>query len=398
MARSDTRTWLPLDTWARIFGFDPFHFNGILIGLNPPDPACNDVWCQYGYQNGLSVSREDIAIAIADAESQIASYVGYNLMPDWDRNERHRTEKFYRRDTWSTGVNVRGQPKSIKLRKGYLLNGGHQVKSVINPAAPIVREDRNGDGYEETAVVTVTTAAQDPNEIRVYFPGESDDTWEIRPIKVTATGTQLVIEFPIYLVPRPEFWEGYDCMTGIDGDDPNSFVNTVAVYRVYTDPNGAARMLWEADNNNCACGTCSSCCYRQQTACLQVRDERIGTAAYIPDGQTFNRDPDQLIVDYYSGWRYTKSHRPCQDLDPYWARAIAYFSVGLLRREICGCCTQENFILRWYADRAEIPEEGSSYRDPNEILMNPFGTTEGAIEAWRRANADGRKLGGRWWS
>ena len=68
MARALTRTWLPLDEWARFHGFDPLHFNGVKTDdEHPVSSNCDRIWTQHHWQRG-QVSREDVATAIFDAD------------------------------------------------------------------------------------------------------------------------------------------------------------------------------------------------------------------------------------------------------------------------------------------------------------------------------------------
>ena len=92
MARASTYTWLPLDRFFQILGANPFHGNGIFTDLQPIRSGCDDMWLQYDWQDAQHVSRESLAEAIQDAEQQIANYVGYNLLPTWEIDERHKTQ------------------------------------------------------------------------------------------------------------------------------------------------------------------------------------------------------------------------------------------------------------------------------------------------------------------
>lgn len=418
MARADTPTWLPLDRWAEIIGLDMFHFNQVITTLRP-DNACNsgeDIWMQHPWMNANKVSREDLAEAIQEAEHMIANEVGYNLLPDWTIDERHETERPGMRELFSGGVNVRWMEKSLitsqgKYRHGYWLSGGIRAKTVISAGAAIVRTDSDGDGYTETCTVTVVSAVT-PEEVRIYFPGENGaDEWEIRPIKVVASGANLVITFKIWQVPDPNLWDRLDA-TGINGDVLASFVTTVDVYRVYNDPSQQATLMWEPDPlGQCTVcnGTgCAVCAFAVQTACLHGRDPRLGIVVYTPAewsaaDQSFSasdfsvcREPERVRLWYYSGARYEEwaqiaGKSPTRDLDPYWEKSIAYLAAALLQREVCACNNTEIFVDRWREDLARNGREVSFQNSP-ALIDNPFGTTRGAVYAWKHVNAEGRKI------
>ena len=131
-----------------------------------------------------------------------------------------------------------------------------------------------------------------------------------------------------------------------------------------------------------------------------VFDYRLGRFSYSPatysDGSftegvfSNNRDPDQLRLWYQSGWQDKKQNRPWQQLDPFWEKAIAYFAVALLDREICECEPLIVFWQQWQEDLSK--SDATSFTRALQDLDNPFGTWRGAIYAWRRANQSGRKI------
>lgn len=410
MARATTLTKLPLDRWAELIGLNPIHFNRITISLSP-DRACNsgeDFWMQWPYMDASKVSIEDLASAINEAEGMIEGVIGYKLLPEWVIDERRNTVRPALREDFAWGVNSRWLNKSIRTRWGYIQSGGQRAKSVIQAGAAIVRSDADGDGYSETATVTVTTTIE-PEEVRVYFPGESGaDEWEVRPIRVVDNGATLTITFKIWQVPDPDLWERLSTdPTAIDGDTATNFVTTVDVYRVYTDPQTQVQFLWEPDifgSCNCGSATCTACTLASQYGCLHVRDTRLGHMAYSP--ATWNatnsvfdsaewsvcREPERMRLWYYSGWRWETTDsrkRPTVDVDPYWEKAIAYLAITLLNREVCACNNTEHFIDTW---REDLARNGAqvSYQNGRQVLDNPLGTMRGAVYAWQRCNAEER--------
>lgn len=418
MARADTKTWLPIDRWAEIMGQDPLHFNGVYTALRPQRSGCDDFWAQFDWQDTQHVSRESLAIAIRDAERQIAQYVGYNLLPDWTTDERHNTVRPADRTLYSGGlsniwgrraysaVNVRGQAKSIKTRKGHIISGGVKTKAVIEAAAAITRSDADGDGYSELCTVTVATTITDLDEIRVYFAGKSGaDAWEIRPLtSVSADGTNATITFKIWQVVDPDNVQGLD-VSWVDGDTAGNFETTVDVYRVYNNPATQVQFMWEPFPT-CACTTgqtCTVCQHSTQYGCLRARDYRRGSFTYEPadydsDDEEWDatayviaRDPDRLRLWYYSGWKDEELARPYTILDSKWERCIAYYAVALLDRELCECDNLQVFYNYWRDDLAKTNTNRSYVLSPSD-LANPFGTTRAGMYVWKRVNEPGIKL------
>jgi len=405
MARAKTNTWLSLDRFATILGTDPLHFNGVYTSLRPIRSGCADVWMQYDWQNSQQISRESLAVAIQDAERQIANYVGYNLLPDWVVDERHNTVVPSNRNLLSSGYNIQGKYKSIRTDKYHVISGGQKAKTLIEAGVSIVRTDADNDGYDETCTVTVATAITDTNELRIYFPDMAGaDEWEIRELKsVTANGVNAVFVFKIWQVVLPNKMESLDA-SGVDGDVDANFETTADIYRVYTDPQSQLQLLWEPfPSCVCTTGTCTVCQKATQVGCLNARNYRLGNFSYAPaawdaDTEAFTegswsqcRDPDQLRLWYYSGWRDMSRDRSSVQLDPYWERAVAYFAIALMDREICECDNVLVFWQNWQKDVARLGSEVSFNVNLSD-LGNPFGTRAGAIYAWKRANQEGRRI------
>lgn len=410
MARATTLTKLSVDRWAAIIGLNPIHFNRITIALSP-DAACNageDFWMQWPYMDQSKVSIEDLASAIQEAEGMIENVVGYKLLPEWIVDEQRLTERPAIREDFGYGLNPRWMNKSVKTKWGHIIAPGQRAKSVISAGAAIVRSDADGDGYQETATVTVaSTVAVD--EVRVYFASQSGaDDYEIRPVQVIASGGNLVITFKIWQVPNPTLWERLSTdPTAIDGDNAANFQTTVDVYRVYNNPQSQLTMLWEPDTFlNCACGldTCQVCTLGAQTGCIHIRDTRLGYFAYTPatwsaSDAAFSqsefalcREPDRMRLWYKAGneWQTNDPRkRVSHDIDPYWEKAIAYLAITLLSREVCACNNTEHFIDYW---REDLARNGSqvSYQNARQQLENPFGTMRGAVYAWQRTQAEER--------
>ena len=405
MARSQTRTWLSLDRWAEIIGVSPLHFNGLDSSILKPAIVCGDAWQQYAWQHADQVSREDVGIAIRDAERKIAGEVGYNLLPDWTVDERHRTVRPSDPLFYSNGVNVRGQRKSIDANWGYLISGGIKGKTIIEAGAAVVRSDEDGDGYDETMTVTAPTTVTSLDEIRVFYPGENgSELWEVRPIKVSLLANVATITFKSWQLVDPTLQERINA-NAIDAEAAGSYLTTVDVYRIFNDPQYQVEMLWEQPFCASCGGTgCTECTEGSQNGCLMVRDNRLGTVVYSPatwdaEDQSFDqseywtpRDPDRLRLWYYSGWQDTQLERPRNNLDPYWETAIAYYAASLLDRPTCGCSNVTEFVKMWRKDKALVNEDGS-FQITQSQMDNNFGSREGALYAFRRTREPQRKIG-----
>jgi hypothetical protein len=372
MARSETYTWLPLDEWAKIMGYNRWEFNG--FAKWPSDQrSCGNVWFQHPEMTDF-VTKDELSESIKLAETVIGEYVGYNLLPTWDSAEVQPPR--FRVPGYQSNVNVFNRAKSVKLPKAHVYALGQETKAVITAGVAVVRVDRDGDGFAETATVTTTLTDINVNEIRVYYPGESGaDGWEIRPIKITGN----VIEFPVWLIPKRNLIDG---LNPIDLDPSNTanYLTTVDVYRVYNDTTTQATLVYNQ-------GLCveDGCAYETASNCGYVQNGELGYVVYNRYGY---REPDQLWINYYSGWR-GNNVRPLVTLDPYWASAVAYLAVSLLDKPLHNVAggIESQLPSRWQEMLGER-NTTKSYAVSQFMAENPFGIlTQGAWFAYQRAVA-----------
>lgn len=404
MARSEIKTWLSLDRFSQIMGFDPLLYNSLFSPSLHKNTTCGETFYQYSWQHSDRVGREDMARAIQEAEQEISREVGYNLMPEWTTEERLDYPRPANREMYNVyGVNVRWMAKSVEALKGHVISGGVRAKSVIQLAAAVARADLDGDGYAETATVTVPITITDTNEVHVYYAGRGgDDGWEVRPIKVSISGGFATITFKSWQIPLGTQMDKFDIQP-LDADSAASYETTVDVYRVYNDPGLQLQFLWENANENC-CGTCVACQLSTQAGCFHLRDERLGIvvptpATYSSETGEFTaqewsacREPDQIRLWYYSGYRDNSLSRPYADLSPYWETAVAYFAASKFERPVCGCSNVSELISKWRRDGAFTSQNEGGFTMTAEQAANRLGTTLGAIYAWKRINQNGVRV------
>jgi hypothetical protein len=420
MARASTRTRLPLDTWAAILGMDPRHFNQVTTDAKQAT-TCSTVWKQFAWQESDQVGREDVALAIQQAERMIEDYVGYHLLPEWAVDERVTVTKAAIPGVINTGLRTsRLYSMSFKGRRGHIISGGIEAKDLIEADAAVVYTDADGDGYPETATITVNTTVTDPEEIAVYSPGQSGhDDAELRPLmdpatrrrSVTISGGVATIVMQRELLVDPDLWNALSPQA-VDGDNDANFLAVVDVYRHWNDPQQQVTLMWSprgGDQCNCGDTTCPTCGHATQVGCLLAEDYRQGIWAFRPgtydeDTELFTateaavgRNPDHLRAWYRSGLRDQDQDAPTLEMDPTWARAVAYLSLTFLTRPLCGCNNIQNLAKRMTEDLALQMSTGTaarSYRVTDRLLNNPWGTMRGAVYAWQVASDMGdRRIG-----
>ena len=423
MARAELRPKLALDTWAKIMGVNPLHFNGVFIPNDPP-AVCEQPWLQFAWQTADRVGREELSRAITQAEADMERHLKYRLVPDWEEDEWHPTVRPMRPDLFNlSSTDIRGFAQAVKATWGHLVSGGIKASAILSDGlgAAVAYSDPDGDTYKELATVTATVVAgQDPCEIRVYMPisnpmvlSAPEDQWEIRPISVSITGTTATILFRREQAVLPQLQMDTippaddSHLRGVDGTADANFLETVDVYRVYNDPQTQVTLMWEARGIGCdACNGsgCNQCEYAAQTGCLSARgDIKQSMVGYRP--ATWNattevfdvaalsvaRQPDVVRLWYYAGLREKTLACPLLEMSRDWARTVAYYATALLDRQVCACENVHTNVEYWQDDRAIRGKEGLNI--PTRMLDNPFGTRRGAIYAWERVMGAGAAIG-----
>lgn len=372
MAVANTYTWLPLATWAKIMGYNPWLFAGFSQFLGTIGSECHDVWFQDPGQSD-NLSREELAYAIRDAELQIAEFVGYNLLPEWGQDLV--TPPRFHRSELNSDLTTRNRAKSVKVKTNYLIQLGVQTKTLLENVA-VVPVDLDGDGFNETARITTAHTDLDTNQIRLYYPGESGaDEWEIRPVQAKGGG---IFEFPMYLIPDPALVFA-PVVDPIDPNQATSYIDTVDVYQVYNDTTAPVTLVYDTSD-------CSDCNESSTTSCAVIEDHKYGYVKYNPTFIVSNcrYEPDKIRINYLAGWQGSRG-RTLLDLDNYWQTTIAYLTPTFFSKPPTGCCGNEDSdrVTKWQLDFRSI--EGKGAFVTGFLLENPFGAfTHGAWYAYNR--------------
>ena len=377
MARADTFTLLCIDDWARIMAIHPDAWNQCIYPDAPYPGACERVWVQHGwldYTTGRIAGREDVAQAMATAEEMIAHALGYWPAPTWTAAEEHEWPRPARGAQW--------QYPPIELDWGYIIEGGKRALTEIVADEAVVYSDEDGDGVNETATITITAAEMtaanaEPEEVAVYFDGETDDIWMIRCLNITEDGAgNVTIVGRTSQFVDPDLWLVGD---DIDITNAGNFVATVDVYRRYTDTSEQAQVVWRGGGATCDPAACATTC---QDVCLSITDKRLSTVRAIPatysagswteSSFSINRLPDAARFWYHHGALLDSRGR----IKPIMAEAIVRLANTYMVSEPCGC---EQTRHRWERDREE---QDINFYDA-ALCMSAFGSTmKGALFAW----------------
>jgi len=356
MAISRTTTLLPLDEYARLMVMPGWLFNQVTHPMRQVRGSCGDIWYQSGYSSDPNriVGRDEIAQAIAVAESQIAQYLGFWPAPKYTCGELIKYPH-PQRGTYT-------EPPRMQTRWGHLISPGVETFELIAASVPIVYTDEDADGVFDTATITIHSLyayepeVADPCEV-VVVPQGGDMWTQIRPLTITLTEVEegngtLTITGPRWMFVVPARWNTLD---PLEMDDDINFLTSVDVYRRYTDTTTQANLIWKDVG-------CPPCQKLVKTGCMIMHHARVGlisvTAAnYDAVTELWSRNteclpglPDQAEVWYLSGYD-DNACEGCYQMGATMAEAIVRLANVHLQEAPCGCdATRE----RWVRDRTEV--------------------------------------------
>jgi hypothetical protein len=417
-------TLLPLHRYASIMGMNPVHFaQAYDEQYFPMFSTCPDIWYKYGWQKPDYVGRHDLAIAIKNAEEDIARVIGYWPAPMWIPAEEQPYPKFHRREygrsSWMPD-NTYGF-KSIKTEFGRVLATGQRAVALAGEHVGVLYSDEDGDGFYETAAVTLDisgSAAEtitgeswyesDTCRFGVYYP-DHNGTLESQirpPRKVSLSGTTLTLIFYSWQMVRPDLEETIPQYDGrpmpIEITVLTNLLSEVEVYLEYPDNSlPSVQFIWDNSKDYCGvCGGvgCTSCQSATQGGCLQIIDGEVGTVAPIPstydattgewnqDSLSGQREPRRVKVWYLSGMldRDYIMGSSCDPLDDYMAQTIAWLATSRLHKGLCACGNLHSFMDDLRRDMAVQSGEGNFIVVDEQVMRNPFGMRRGEVLAWRR--------------
>ena len=412
-------TLLSLGRYAQIMGITPPHFFMAHAPNSVPSPVwpistCGGVWPRHAWQNYEQASLEDIAIAINNAETELAAAVGYWAAPTWISDEIHPYPRDFYPESLHQVLDLRGYGKGLTVRKGRILSQGRRAVTLLGTVnvagGSLAYTDEDSDGFYETATVTVAgiTATTDVCKIKVYFTGQGGvREWEIRPPRSkTLVGGVFTGIFPSWLFIDPDLQSVYPTEAGfaaIDISTVANFVTSAEVYYEYNDTTATtAQFDWEpagVTSGICSCcggSGCEVCSLTSQNGCAHVRDARTGILVPAPatydavngwTGAVYSvcRAPQQVHFWYYAGEQAQEflEGRTCDPLSNFWAQTIAWLATARLGQPPCSCAGVRSRFNYLQEDLSKA-ESGLSYFAGQDVTANPFGSMRGEVLVWRR--------------
>jgi len=388
-----TPTLLPLDTFRDIIGYNPYHFWQQANSLVPLNSACNTLLRETAWLSAQSAGREEIRKAIAEAEKQLQKQLRYDVATVYNQEVIGvgylRTVSSGNRfplQWWQNGGWNR-ESALARLKLGKVSRIATMTLTYLSDLA-VVFSDEDGDGITDTFTVSWADAVTSLNDFEAYFvatdrPANTDlAEWKIAPISFARVGGNIFASGASWLLLKPLnlkktiAFPGSDINSyGVDTSgeyDPNNalnFVTDIAIYqKVYTKENIAYVDL------DC-CGTVSTI-----EVCATIISSETGEVQLAFDACQFSYcgcggpSVQSVRTNYEAG----------DDLE-LWQVTVARFALAELRRGICSCSEANREAAEWQANLASVGNQMlESFRVPDEVLTNPFGTKAGAIYAWQR--------------
>lgn len=375
MAYAEYATQLSLDRFFEIVGLHPLHASQLKTPSSfATDRAvgCSAVIYQHRYQsdNGTP-GRNDIAREIFQAERDIEQLVHFPLTKRWITDEP---------------IPILHHRRPFQLRWGYLIGPGIRTTAVIEEAVSVGTDDEDGDSFEETAVISLTLdqatydALGGTEELRVFYPDKGPDpAWEIRPIRTSIDPDTLSVEIRCNLcqLVDPKLYE-YMVPGVLDPEDPAVYLDTVDVYRVYTDT-----AIENSYKVYCQ-GQTSLVSTEGMVATIRSVEGSILTLSSPwrwPDVCTCIVDPTARFsyVAGFPGSTYTRMAAPLEN-------AVAWLAMSRLGG-ICACTIVPGFgrdlsIISTTSSVQGNIEQTRWANPPKRVMLNPFGTSEGARLAY----------------
>ncbi len=350
----------------------------------PAEDGCDPVWMQEPWMDSDKASREDLARAIAQAESMIAQVVGFWPAPQWIVNEgkvyptrQVRVAPDYYAASPLEVLNW--HRKTIETRWARVQKFGRRYVSEIELDAPILYSTPDGDAFNEWATISITTdtTGMSVDEIGVFTGEDTSPAKRIRSLKVTiSSATSITIEGDSVLFIDPQLWLAGEV---IDGDVPGNFLTTVNIHRVYTrddtDDYASLTLDWirhAYEANYTTYGFLRSFSDDRGVIIPVPASWNAATGVWTPALVNALYEPHRAHMWYKSGWMTDEQGL----MEAPFARAVAALATTLLADPVCGCGAAEKQVDYWQS----LP---TSRETTFKQMECPFGPKRGAWEAYK---------------
>lgn len=432
MSELDTVPATPLDTFRRVFQWNPRHFWGMAgTGKAKITAKCGGLLREYGWQDSDAAARSGIREALAVAEGNLARWLGYRVAPvyaeatlPYPRLGDMRFQRVY------VSAGPDGRRLALRLPEGEVRAIGVEAHTAVGdvpiagafpyvgaaPAAPyLIYRDNDGDGLVDQFEAAIATTVTEPAELGVYVAAADrwdgsplSERWRILPARVSIAGGVATITGAAWLLVRPVLYEGEDTdpLNGIAPETQANYLQLLTVARRFTDSSGAtvataqAVLTWETLPAPawacCPSGGASTdpAAVAQAVARVGIRDAAAGlvtpaqavydTAAgawrEVTSWEAWGcREPDRVTVRYLAGLPLADDGATARP----WDATVCRLAAADLARPVCSCKDANGQIDYWQRDLSQTGARDDLFQTPADA-GNPFGARWGQVYAWRQ--------------
>lgn len=406
---------LPLDSFRRVHGLDPWHFWGwVHPTLAPIKGKCDDVVYEFAWQGNEAAGRADVRTAIEIAENNLETLLGYSVGPRWREDVLAWPAPLDSPLRMNAAAGIDGRwPQVTLLRKRIIAIGTEKLTLLATPVVSLSPTPSDSVLPTQWSVSFATTVT-DASQIEVYhsqanrpFGEPPSDKYIIAPVVISFANGICTIRGAPWVLASPQGYEFTANTTHLNPADPSNYVSTVEVYTRTTTPDGAtnttsqATLIWES--SPLWWGVCSSpegiesdpAAQGYALARAALRDPRNGVAAV---GQAvFNSttgvwsavsalpllQPSRVAIRYCFGEQLRPGHLLRSPWDTVVARLAAAEMGG---RNLCACETARKSLHHWSFDLSRTEGTETYQAIAQEDLKNPLGLRRGQLDAWRHVD------------
>lgn len=394
-----TQTGLCLDSFREFLGIDPLLFMNLTFigcdGYEDEESLCATSFTQYHGKN-REFGRESFTKALAQAESKVASALGTFVSPTWVCNECVDVSGFWDVKRPYNQVNIEKQ--IFKTSYTSVIRFG-QEENINLGDYTLYYESTNDDDYNDYAILTFSSEEKlNECDIKLYIPNHFGDClYEICPFEVInyeiAEGFHVyTLRINSWLLIRPELylnkrWKNEMALKACD----DIYLSELTVGYTKVDSCKPHGYLYYKNNPNCTEGceeTAVPFCIIPINKCEGTFRIKLGglneEGCFVPSSNCSFGKPSRLCFNYQAGCSFGNCTPGCCYTEcPI--DAVYKLAAALLPFSYCVCDDCKDLVITYYQSNAamEVTSSGVKYRVPMSLLVNPFGTRLGEIEAYQ---------------
>lgn len=401
---------LSLEEFRIVLGYNPYHFWGLSNARLAPTSACNEIVQEYGWQGTDAAGRADIRKSLETAEGMIADRLHYWPAPKY--LEETVTWPAYHDRTIRRAYNVEpdGRRTSVRMKYGKIQDLGYETRTTLGTYPVNIAETDNC--LQQHFTMDFATTETDASLLHVEFADAdrvvaAERDWEVRPVDISITGGRCRVQGKLWLIVKPSLYEEGSIQengnSGLDPDNRNTFVIRLKVVKVtytsgITEDTAQAVLRWESRPcHGWYCCETSSLQNEPAATYYSVARSGVRSAEYgevTPDLALYNAtdqtwgvpvdwccgsvEPDTVTIRYLSGQPLVNG-RMARGM----ADAVARLTMSEMSRRLCACDVSNRELYRWQFDLAN-DGDGEKFRTTDADLNSPFGTSRGAVWAWKQ--------------